>query len=123
VGGQAVHEEGVETPSTDPDAREYCIRLCGPRPLPGVYRLALAGTGPNSQWGFDKEAVAQIAQLTGLPLGLLRCRGAHLIASGTLMTELVRTVAGDGPVEDACQVRGVRSAILQTSEELKKWVD
>jgi len=34
-------------------------------------------------------------------LALLRCSGAHLIASGTLMTELVRTIAGDWPVKEA----------------------
>jgi fumarate hydratase, class II len=39
--------------------------------LQGVYRLALGGTavgtGLNSQPGFDKEAAAEIASLTGLP--------------------------------------------------------
>jgi hypothetical protein len=34
-------------------------------------------------------------------LALLRCRGVHLIACGTMMTELVRTIAGDWPIKGA----------------------
>src|SRR5438132_77734 len=68
--------------------------------LPGVYRLALGGTavgtGLNSQPGFDKEAAAQIAQLTGLPFvtapNKFTVLGAHdalAQLSGTLKTMAV----------------------------------
>jgi fumarate hydratase, class II len=53
--------------------------------LPGVYRLALGGTavgtGLNAAPGFDREAVARIAELTGLPFvpapNKFTVQGAH----------------------------------------------
>src|SRR6267143_1788243 len=65
--------------------------------LPGVYRLALGGTavgtGLNSQPGFDKEAAAQIAQLTALPFrshpnkfAALSAHDEIVFASGALKT-------------------------------------
>jgi anti-anti-sigma regulatory factor len=49
----------------------------------------------------DLTAVEHVDRAGTYLLALLRCRGAHLIASGTMMTELVRTIAGDWPVEGA----------------------
>jgi fumarate hydratase, class II len=65
--------------------------------LQGVYRLALGGTavgtGLNSQPGFDREAAAEIAKLTGLPFVTapikFTVQGAHdaqVYLSGTLKT-------------------------------------
>jgi len=49
----------------------------------------------------DLTAVNHVDGAGKYLLALLRCSGAHLIASGTLMTELVRTIAGDWPVNGA----------------------
>jgi fumarate hydratase class II len=68
--------------------------------LPGVYRLALGGTavgtGLNSLPGFDREAAAQIAELTGLPFvtapNKFTVQGAHdaqAQLSGSLKTMAV----------------------------------
>jgi fumarate hydratase class II len=65
--------------------------------LAGIYRLALGGTavgtGVNSQPNFDKDAAAQIAQLTGLPFvtapNKFTVQGAHdalVQLSGSLRT-------------------------------------
>jgi fumarate hydratase class II len=49
--------------------------------LHGIFRLALGGTGLNSQPGFDKDVAAQIAQITGLPFvtasNKFAVQGAH----------------------------------------------
>jgi anti-anti-sigma regulatory factor len=49
----------------------------------------------------DLTAVEHVDRAGMYLLALLRCSGAHLIASGTLMTELVRAIAGDWPVREA----------------------
>ncbi len=49
----------------------------------------------------DLTAVEHVDRAGKYLLALLRCSGAHLLASGTLMTELVRTIAGDWPVKEA----------------------
>ena len=49
----------------------------------------------------DLTAVEHVDRAGEYLLALLRCSGAHLIASGTVMTELLRTIAGDWPVEEA----------------------
>ena len=46
----------------------------------------------------DLTAVKHVDLAGRYLLGLLRCSGAQMIASGILMTELVRTIAGDWPV-------------------------
>jgi hypothetical protein len=46
----------------------------------------------------DLTAVKHVDLAGRYLLALLRGRGAHLIASGTLMTDLVRTITGDWPV-------------------------
>jgi hypothetical protein len=45
----------------------------------------------------DLTAVNHVDRAGRYLLVLLRCGGAHLIASGTLMTELVRTLTDDWP--------------------------
>jgi ABC-type transporter Mla MlaB component len=49
----------------------------------------------------DLTAVEHVDRAGKYLLALLRGSGAHLIASGTLMTELVRTIAADWPVKEA----------------------
>jgi ABC-type transporter Mla MlaB component len=46
----------------------------------------------------DLTAVKHVDLAGRYLLALLRSRGAHLIASGTLMTDLVQTIIGDWPV-------------------------
>jgi anti-anti-sigma regulatory factor len=46
----------------------------------------------------DLTAVGHVDMAGKYLLALLHYSGAHLIASGALMTELVRTIAGDWPV-------------------------
>jgi ABC-type transporter Mla MlaB component len=49
----------------------------------------------------DLTSVAHVDMAGKYLLALLHYSGAHLIASGALMTELVRTIAGDWPVRKA----------------------
>ena len=49
----------------------------------------------------DLTAVARVDRAGRYLLGLLRHSGAHLITSGTMMTELVRTIEDDWPVAGA----------------------
>ncbi|HZO40369.1 MAG TPA: hypothetical protein VFE97_14190 [Methylomirabilota bacterium] len=51
----------------------------------------------------DLTDVVRVDRAGQYLLGLLRCSGAHLIASGTQMTELVRTIEDSwpGPRADA----------------------
>ncbi len=49
----------------------------------------------------DLTAVEHVDRAGKYLLALLRCSGAHLLASGTLMPELVRTIASDWPVKEA----------------------
>ena len=57
--------------------------------------------GDGRRLYLDLTAVEHVDRAGQYLLALLRCSGAHLIASGTLMTELVRTIAGDWPVKEA----------------------
>jgi anti-anti-sigma regulatory factor len=45
----------------------------------------------------DLKGVEHIDRAGRYLLGLLHCSGVHLIASGTVMTELVRTLKADWP--------------------------
>ena len=49
----------------------------------------------------DLTGVAHVDRAGKYLLGLLRCSGAHLIASGTQMTELVRTITDSWPGPEA----------------------
>jgi anti-anti-sigma regulatory factor len=55
----------------------------------------------NRPLHLDLTAVGHVDRAGKYLLALLRCSGADLIASGTMMTDLVRTIAGDWPVEGA----------------------
>ena len=90
------------TPESD------CIRLKLEGDLAGTWvteleeswRAAHAIRGDRRLY-LDLTAVEHVDRAGTYLLALLRCSGAHLIASGTLMTELVRTIAGDWPVKEA----------------------
>ena len=57
--------------------------------------------GGDRRLYLDLTAVGHVDRAGKYLLALLRCSGTDLIASGTLMTELVRTIAGDWPVKEA----------------------
>lgn len=46
----------------------------------------------------DLVAVEQVDRAGRYLLALMRRNGAHLVASGAVMTELVRTISGDWPL-------------------------
>ena len=48
----------------------------------------------------DLTAVEQVDRAGRYLLALLRRNGARLVASGAVMTELVRTLSGDGPLSE-----------------------
>lgn len=48
----------------------------------------------------DLTAVGHVDLAGRYLLGLMRCRGAHLIAAGIQMTELVRAIDDDWPAVD-----------------------
>jgi len=58
---------------------------------------AAHSTRGDRRLNLDLTAVANVDMAGKYLLALLHYSGAHLIASGALMTELVRTIAGDWP--------------------------
>ena len=48
----------------------------------------------------DLLAVEQVDRAGRYLLALMRLNGAQLVASGTVMTELVRTISGDWPLSE-----------------------
>jgi len=53
----------------------------------------------------DLTAVRRVDLAGRYLLGLLRCSGAQMVASGTLMTELVRSITADWPVPGGRRAR------------------
>jgi len=62
---------------------------------------AAHSTRGDRRLNLDLTAVERVDMAGKYLLALLRYSGAHLIASGALMTEIVRTIAGDWPVREA----------------------
>ena len=89
-----------------PESDRICLKLEGDlagtwvTELEESWRAAHAIRGDRRLY-LDLTAVEHVDRAGTYLLALLRCSGAHLIASGTLMTELVRTIAGDWPVKEA----------------------
>jgi anti-anti-sigma regulatory factor len=87
-----------------------CIRLKLEGDLAGIWvgevehswRETCSARGDRPLY-LDLTDVVRVDRAGQYLLGLLRCSGAHLIASGTQMTELVRTIEDSwpGPRADA----------------------
>jgi anti-anti-sigma regulatory factor len=67
--------------------------------LEDAWRIAQPARAGRSV-SLDLTAVGYVDSTGKYLLALLRCRGAHVMACGTVMTDLVRTIAEDWPLRE-----------------------
>jgi ABC-type transporter Mla MlaB component len=66
--------------------------------LEGAWRSAHSGLAGRSLY-LNMTQVERVDRAGTYLLALLRCSGSHLFASGTLLTELIRTIGEDWPCD------------------------
>jgi len=100
-----IERSGMLRITVQPNPREVRIKLEGKLAGAWVAELEDCVRSAHSTLGgrplcLDLSAVEQVDRAGRYLLALLRRQGAQFVAAGAMMTELVRSIAGDWPLSE-----------------------